>query len=107
MRTLACIPLVLSFFAVVPVARGQSSGTQNNPNNALLGICSGVLAQGAGGVSGDHDKLCACLVRETSTKLTTAEMSAYSEASLNNAAPPSAVMDKVMAIATRCLSAAQ
>ncbi len=104
MRHRAFILLVLTFFAISSPVGAQSAGAQNN---ALIGICSGMLAQGAAGVSGDHGKLCACLVRETSTKLSTAEMKAYSESSLNNTAPPSAVMDKVMAIATSCLNAAQ
>jgi hypothetical protein len=34
-------------------------------------------------------------------------MSAYAQAGLNNTAPPSAVMDKIMAIATGCLNEAQ
>jgi len=106
MRRWVFFLLVLNSFVIASVTRAQTAGTQNQ-NNALLGVCSGFLAQSAGSVSGDHDRLCACLVRETSTKLTMAEMSAYSEAALNNASPPPAVMDKVMAIATSCLAEAQ
>jgi hypothetical protein len=73
----------------------------------LSAICSGVLDQSAGGVSGDHTKLCACLARETPARLSQAEMMAYAEATLANKAPPDAVTDKITAIATHCLQQAR
>jgi len=81
-----------------------SNGTGGDPTQA---ICSGLLAQGAGTVSGDQTKLCSCLARETPRKLTLADMEAYSEASLNSQPPPAAVMDKVMSLAQACLQEAQ
>ncbi len=74
---------------------------------SLTATCSGFLAQGAGAVSGDKAKLCACLVRETPAKLSLDEMQAYAEATINNRAPPDAVMQKMTAIATLCLREAQ
>jgi hypothetical protein len=74
---------------------------------ALTSTCSGFLEQSAGGVSGDHAKLCACLVRETPSRLSLPEMQAYAEAAINNRAPPDAVMQKMTAIATLCLREAQ
>jgi hypothetical protein len=80
------------------------TSTTSDPNAA---ICAGLLAEAPGGVSGDHTKLCACLVRETPKQLTQADMLAYAQASAESKAPPDAVMAKVMAVATQCLQEAQ
>lgn len=106
MRTLI---LAAMFALAVPAAQAQTQGStsQSTTTDSLTGICSALLQQQAGGVSGDHDKLCACLVRETPAQLSLADMSAYEEATLANRAPPDAVMQKITAIATKCLTQAQ
>ena len=73
--------------------------------NPLQQICTGFLAESGQGVSGDANKLCTCLVRETQSRLTTAEMEAYSKAAQDGQQPPQAVMEKVIGIATACLTA--
>jgi hypothetical protein len=98
---------VLALAASVMTVQAQSTVAPSTGGNPMLSICSDLLAQGVGTVSGDKNKLCTCLVHETSTKLSIAEMEAYSKASLNSQAPPQDVMNKVMAIATRCLREAQ
>ena len=103
--------VVLSIVLAVGLPRAalaQSlAQSQTQGSNPLHDICSSMLEQGAGGVSGNHTKLCNCLVHETSTRLSNAEMVAYSQASAEGQAPPKAVMDKVMKIATYCLQQAQ
>ncbi|TAL01826.1 MAG: hypothetical protein EPO08_09050 [Rhodospirillaceae bacterium] len=108
-RRLAIIVSVSAITTVSVAARAQSvsSSAGGAASNPMLAICSGFLAQGAGSVSGDKSKLCNCLVRDTSTKLSTSDMEAYAQASLNSQTPPKDVMDKVMAIATSCLQEAQ
>jgi hypothetical protein len=70
-------------------------------------ICSGFLAQSGQGVSGDSQRLCTCLTRETQARLSRAEMEAYSRATSGGQAPPDGVMQKVMGIATQCLAEAR
>ena len=89
------------------VAQAQTQLPSGSDAASLTATCSGFLAQGAGAVSGDHGKLCACLVRETPAKLSLPEMQAYAEATINNRAPPDAVMQKMTAIASQCLREAQ
>lgn len=72
----------------------------------LSEICTGFLQQSGQGVSGDRNRLCTCLVRETKTRLSAAEMKAYAQASETGQPPPDAVMQKVVAIATACLTEA-
>ncbi len=72
----------------------------------LSEICTGFLQQGQS-VSGDQAKLCTCLVREIKGRLSEAEMKAYNQATSTGQAPPPAVLDKVIGIATACLTEAQ
>ncbi len=84
------------------------ASAQNLPSGSgdpLQDICTGFLDQGGAGVSGDRNKLCTCLVRETKARLTPQEMLIYSKAAESGQPPPPAVMDKVIGIATACLSA--
>jgi hypothetical protein len=91
--------------ATLPVAAQQSlPKTSGDP---LKEICTGFLEQGGAGVSGDRNKLCTCLVRETQAGLTPQEMAIYSKAAETGQAPPPAIMNKVMNIATTCLTAAR
>jgi len=88
---------------------GQAWAQQSLPKTSgdpLMEICSGFLEQSSQGVSGDKNRLCTCLVRETKTRLTAAEMKAYSEASQTGRPVPDAVMQKVLGIATACLTEA-
>ena len=82
-------------------------GATAQGGDPLLSLCSGFLDQSAGGVSGNKQKLCSCLVRETPAQLTQEEMIAYAEATVNNRAPPDAVTRKMVASATMCLTEAQ
>jgi hypothetical protein len=76
----------------------------NNSNDPLKEICTGFLAQSGAGVSGDQAKLCTCLVGETQKQLTRQEMEIYNKATSSGAQPPAAIMQKVMGIATLCLT---
>ena len=103
------VAAVPRFVAIAAVLFAQPVLAQSIPasGDATMAICTGFLAQGAGSMSGDKTKLCNCLIRETGTKLSTEEMMAYAQASMNSQTPPPAVLDKVMNIATTCLQEAQ
>ena len=73
----------------------------------LQAICTGFLDQSGQGVAGNRDRLCSCLARETKGRLTEAEMKAYNRASQSGQAPSEAVMQKVLGIATYCLTQAR
>lgn len=102
MRTMLLLAIV---FAALPVAAQQS--LPKSSGDPLKEICTGFLEQGGTGVSGDRNKLCTCLVRETQTQLTQQEMVIYSKAAETGQAPPPAIMNKVVNIATICLTAAR
>ena len=93
-----------AIFVAAP-ALGQQSVPKNG-SDPLQEICSGFLQQSGQGVSGDRNRLCACLSRETKSRLTEPEMRAYSRAAETGQPPPDAVMQKVMGIATTCLTEA-
>lgn len=95
--------VILLAFAAPAVAQTNTPAT----NTDLAAICSGLLQQAPGGVSGDHAKLCSCLTTQTMSGLTQAEMMAYAQSTVENKAPPEAVMSKIVAIATSCLQQAQ
>ena len=94
-------------FFLMSASTAVFAQTSQSPADPMVAVCSGLLAQSPGGVSGDHTKLCACLARETPARLTQADMLAYAQASVENTAPPDDVMQKVMAVATKCLQEAQ
>jgi hypothetical protein len=91
--------------AVMPAAAQQT--LPKSSGDPLKDMCTGFLEQGGAGVSGDRNKLCTCLVRETQAQLTQQEMVLYSKAAETGQAPPPAIMNKVVNIATSCLTAAQ
>ncbi len=93
--------VALTVFAALPAFAQQQAV------DPLKEICTNFLAQGGGGVSGDANRLCTCLVKETQARLTRREMELYNDAALKGQAPPDAVMEKVMGIATTCLTAAR
>jgi hypothetical protein len=98
------------FFAVVMLAASPVFAQQGLPKSdadPLQAICTGFLEQGGQGVSGDKNKLCSCLARETKSRLTPQEMKIYADATKNGGAPPDALMQKVMGIATTCLTEAR
>jgi len=72
----------------------------------LRDICTGFLQQGGGSVAGDQQKLCTCLVAQTQKQLTHDEMVAYHAAAVTGQPPPPAIMQKVVGIATLCLTQA-
>ncbi len=96
---------IVILLALAAPAFAQTNAPATNTD--LSAICAGVLAQAPGGVSGDHTKLCSCLTTQTMSGLTQAEMMAYAQSTLENKAPPDAVMTKIVAIATTCLQQAQ
>jgi hypothetical protein len=75
--------------------------------NPLQDICTGFLDQSGQGVSGDRNVLCTCLVRETKARLTVDEMKLYSRAGETGQSPPPAIMEKVIGIATLCLTSSR
>ncbi len=91
------------FMAAPALAQQSVPKTSGDP---LQEICAGFLQQSGQGVSGDRNRLCACLSRETKSRLTEPEMRAYSRAAETGQPPPEAVMQKVMGIATTCLTEA-
>ncbi len=72
--------------------------------NPLQDICTNFMEQSGQGVSGDRNKLCNCLVTETQSRLTRQEMEIYAKANETGQPPPPAIMDKVVGIATMCLT---
>ncbi len=89
---------------------GSSASAQTAPKSSgdpLQEICTGFLAQSGAGIAGDHTRLCACLVGETQKRLTRDEMIAYDKANSSGQPPPPEVMQKVMGIATTCLTQAR
>jgi hypothetical protein len=94
---------------LVTVIAGPALAQQNLPKSSsdpLQEICTGFLAQSGQGVSGDRNRLCVCLSRETKSRLTEPEMKAYARAAETGQPPPDAIMQKVMGIATACLTEA-
>jgi hypothetical protein len=102
MRNLIAVLTMVSFSALAQTA----PSLPKNNGDPLSDICTGFLEQSGQGVSGDRNRLCSCLVRETKSRLTRPEMDAYSRATQTGKAPPPAVMEKVMGIATTCLTEA-
>ena len=97
--------LLIALLTSLPAAAQQT--LPKGAGDPLKEICTGFLEQGGQGVSGDRNKLCTCLVRETQSGLTRQEMALYSKAAETGQAPPPAIMEKVLNIATTCLTAAQ
>lgn len=101
MRT---VLIILLFVAMASPALAQQSQSRA-PADPLQDICTGFLEQGGQGISGDRNKLCSCLVRETKARLTPQEMEIYNKAGTTGQPPPPAIMEKVIGIATACLTA--
>jgi hypothetical protein len=101
----AAIIFLGSVMLAVPVAAQQSlPRTSGDP---LKEICTSFLEQSGQGVSGDRNSLCTCLVRETQARLTRDEMKIYNEAGQTGRQVPDAIMQKVLGIATNCLTGAR
>jgi hypothetical protein len=96
----------LLLFAVL-AGGGAWAQTAPQQNDPLQEICTGFLAQSGAGIAGDQQKLCACLVTETQKQLTRQEMDIYHRAASRGEAPPAAIMQKVMGVATACLTQAR
>lgn len=95
--------------AFAAVIAGPTAAQQSLPKSSadpLQEICQGFLAQSGQGISGDRNRLCTCLARETKGRLTEPEMRAYARAAETGQPPPDAVMQKVLGIATTCLTEA-
>ncbi len=97
--------LIASLFALTALPALAQQSLPRGSGDPLQDICTGFMEQSGQGVSGDRNKLCSCLVRETKARLTAREMEIYQKAGETGQAPPPAVMDKVVAIATTCLTA--
>ncbi|MGE3474285.1 MAG: hypothetical protein AB7H70_00615 [Rhodospirillaceae bacterium] len=91
-------------FLALLVGGGAAAQVAKDP---LQEICTGFLAQSGAGVSGDQQKLCSCLVAETQKQLTRQEMEIYHQAMTSGGQPPPAVMEKVVGVATVCLTQAR
>ena len=96
--------VMVSALLLSGAAFDRTAFAQAGAKDPLQEICSSFLAQGGGSVSGDHAKLCSCLVGETQKQLTRQEMEAYNKAATTGQPPPPAVMDKVIGVATLCLT---
>ncbi|MEQ9448685.1 MAG: hypothetical protein RLN70_07210 [Rhodospirillaceae bacterium] len=107
MRTLNFGALLIFGLVLAIPSMGRPQQLPQASSDPLMGICSGFLAQSGQSVSGDTQKLCSCLTRETQGQLTRAEMQAYSQATASGRPPPERVMQKVMNIATQCLGEAR
>ncbi len=103
MRRAVFCSLIFIGMASLAAAQQRELGSKD----PLMDICAGFLAQSGQGVSGDAGRLCMCLTRETQARLSRPEMEAYARATSNGQPPPDAVMQKVMGIATQCLSEAK
>lgn len=97
--------LIVSLFAMMVLPALAQQPLPKSSGDPLQDICTGFMEQSGQGVSGDRNKLCSCLVRETKARLTPREMEIYSKAGETGQAPPPAVMEKVIAVATACLTA--
>jgi hypothetical protein len=97
------IAIVLVVLAAAP---GAAQTPPKGGGDPLRDICTSFLDQSGQGVAGDRNRLCTCLVRETKGRLTPQEMQAYNKAAQAGQAPPPAVMEKVVGIATKCLTEA-
>ena len=98
-----CMIVILAVLATPAIVQAATPARSTD----LSAICSGLLEQAPGGVSGNHTKLCSCLATETTSRLSQGEMLAYAQATIENKAPPDPVMSKITAIATYCLQQAQ
>ncbi|MGE3332248.1 MAG: hypothetical protein AB7I36_01290 [Rhodospirillaceae bacterium] len=85
----------------------SGSAFAQTAKDPLQEICTGFLAQSGAGVAGDQQKLCSCLVTETQKQLTRQEMEIYHQAMTSGGQPPPAVMEKVVGVATVCLTQAR
>lgn len=106
MRHMWLLAVAISAVTGFVPAWGQQSPPKSS-GDPLMEICSGFLEQSGQGVSGDKGRLCTCLVRETKARLSEPEMKAYNRAAETGQPPPEAVMQKVIGIATACLTEAQ
>lgn len=97
--------MIALLLSALPAAAQQA--LPKGSGDPLKDICTGFLEQGGQGVSGDRNKLCSCLVKETQSRLSRQEMAVYNKAAETGQPPPPAIMDKVIGIATACLTAAQ
>lgn len=97
----------LIFGLILVGASFPAWGQQTQGADPLMDICSGFLEQSGQGVSGDSQRLCACLTRETQTRLSRQEMQVYSDATRQGRSPPDSVMQKVLGIARQCLNEAR
>ncbi len=98
---------LISIVSLLAMTAAPAFAQQSVPQaqvDPLQSLCSGFIEQSGQHVSGDAAKLCTCLVRETKARLTPQEMADYSKASESGGTPPPAVMEKVIAVATACLS---
>ncbi len=102
---------MIRYIVLTAVLMGCASvSAQTLPKSSgdpLQEICTGFIAQSGAGIAGDPTRLCTCLVTETQKRLTREEMVAYDKANQSGQAPPPAVMQKVIGIATTCLTQAR
>jgi hypothetical protein len=100
MKSAAFIVMLL----VVSLPASAQQGVPGGSGNPLQNICTSFMEQSGQGVSGDRNKLCTCLVQQTQSRLSKEEMQIYARAAEAGQAPPPAVMEKIVGIATTCLT---
>lgn len=98
--------MIRIIFAALAFLASNSALSQTVPKagDPLQEICTGFLAQSGAGIAGDQQKLCSCLIAETQKQLTRQEMEIYRKATSSGEAPPPGIMQKVMGVATVCLT---
>jgi hypothetical protein len=99
--------MIKNFGVLAALLLSGNAFAQATPSDPLKDICTNFLAQGAGSVGGDPQRLCTCLVSETQKRLTRQEMEIYNKAATSGQQPPPAIMEKVVGIATVCLTQAR
>lgn len=98
---------ILLVAALMTCASAYAQTLPKTSGDPLQEICTSFLAQSGAGIAGNHTRLCTCLVTETQKRLTREEMVAYDKANQTGQQPPPEVMQKVMGIATTCLTQAR
>jgi len=98
---------VLASVLVIAAVPAAAQTLPRGSGDPLRDICTSFMDQSGQGVSGDRNKLCTCLVSETQSRLTRQEMEIYAKAGETGQPPPPAIMEKVIAIATQCLTTAR
>jgi hypothetical protein len=101
-------PMRAAFVAALFLSSAVTAQTlPKTAGDPLMDICSGFLEQNRLNVSGDAQRLCACLVREVTGKLSRGEMETYDKYAAAAQPMPPALQNKISGIAVQCLNEAK